>query len=136
MRWLREWWRGVRRRRYMRRNVMIGAAEVSVQKSGALQFRRDPCGPGGCVLMQQACEVCTRRLYECETARSMYPPPSVNARARGCVCASCLPFAEDGTPDGFLAADICSHGQPLWQQCQQCASESNAPVSLEVEKSL
>lgn len=137
MRALREWWRGVRRWAFMRRNPGVGAAEMLVQKSGALnsaEFRRDPCAPGGCRLLEATkCTHCKRRLYECESVR-------IGNAARGKnydLCASCQPFdaSYKGAPDGWLANDVCSHGKPLWQTCQQCeADNAVAPESLGIER--
>ncbi len=133
MRWLREWWRGVRRRRYARRDPAVANAEALLQKSGALGLRRDPCAPGGCRLLEATrCKQCQRLLYECESVRI-----SGGDSSRSDVCASCVPFGESyrGAPDGWLVNDVCSHGQPLWQTCQQCKADEAAPQdSLRIER--
>ncbi len=118
--------------RKRRTDPLIKMAESMVQKSGALSpaFRRDPCAPGGCRLLQATtCPVCSRRLYECESVRIGLRVP----RSSGPACASCEPF-RGPAPDGWAMSEVCSHGTPLWQKCTQC-EQRPAPQPLDLERS-
>jgi hypothetical protein len=131
MRWLREWWQNRRRRQQARRDPAVGLAEALLQKSGALWLRRDPCMPGGCqLLVSITCRHCQRRLYECESVRLSFDSSLVSG-----VCATCAPFIKGGLPDGWLVDDVCSHGKPLWQTCEQCKADEAPPDdSLKIER--
>lgn len=120
---LRRWWQN-------RKNPLLAASEMALQKSGALGFRRDPCGPGGCRLLQATtCANCQRRLYECESVRI----GRAGAQYHNW-CASCLPFdpSYKGAPDGWTINEVCSHNVPQWQKCDQCGQRP-APTPIELD---
>lgn len=119
---LRRWW-------HSRKNPALRNAEAALQKIDMAAYRRDPCGPGGCRLLQATtCRQCARRLYECESVRLPVNVPDAHGK-----CATCAPFVSQA-PDGWTVDEICSHGTPLWQKCPQCGAPQE-PHSLEVERS-